>query len=98
MVFHFGDNLKALRKKAGFSQKQVAERVGVTKSVISYYELQERSPSPEVLIKLADIFRVSTDSLLGLDPVPRIDVSGLEEGDVSLIRQLVLSLRKKNGR
>lgn len=62
----FGRKLKELRIQAGLSQKQLTEQVKVTKSVISYYELQERYPSPEILIKLANIFHVSTDFLLGM--------------------------------
>ena len=47
----FGTNLKNLRIREGLTQQQLADRLGVTKSVISYYELQERYPSPEVLTK-----------------------------------------------
>ena len=57
----FGNKLKELRLKEGLTQKQLAERIHVTKSVISYYELQERYPSPETLVKLAKVFHVTTD-------------------------------------
>ena len=70
--------------------------MGVTKAVISYYELQERYPSPEVLIKLASIFHVSTDYLLGLDRNNTIDLAGLNDDDIALVKQLVDSLRSKN--
>ena len=63
----FGQRLKELRKNAGLSQKQLGQLIGVTKSVISFYELQDRSPSPLVLVKLSGVFHVSTDYLLGLD-------------------------------
>lgn len=45
----FGNNLKELRLKHKMTQKELADKLGVTKSVVSYYELQERSPSPEIL-------------------------------------------------
>lgn len=92
----FGNTLKRLRQQAGMTQKQLAESIGVTKAVISYYELQERYPSPEVLIKLASIFHVSTDYLLGLDKNNTVDLTGLTEDDISIIKQLIDSLRKKN--
>lgn len=92
----FGKRLKQLRTQAGMTQLQLAERIGVTKSVISFYELQERSPSPDVLIKLSRIFRVSTDYLLGLERNNTIDVSGLKESDVALLRALADSLRKND--
>ena len=78
------------------TQQQLADRVGVTKSVISYYELQARYPSPEVLVKLASIFHVTTDYLLGLDTRETLDLSGLDEEDIVTIKQMVTVLRKKH--
>ena len=93
----FGSILKKLRLQEGLSQQQLADRLGVTKSVISYYELHERYPSPEVLIKLSSIFHVSTDFLLGIERKGEYaDLSGLEEEDVVIIKRLITSLHKKN--
>ena len=66
-MVNFGDKLKTLRTEAGMTQTELAKRLSITKSVVSYYELQERTPSPDVLIQLADIFHVTTDYLLGID-------------------------------
>lgn len=92
----FGSRLKELRTQAGLTQLQLAQRMGITKSVVSFCELQERTPSPDVLVKLAGIFRVSTDYLLGLDKRETIDISGLSKEDVAIMRALAASLRKKN--
>ncbi len=93
----FGANLKKLRLEEGLTQQQLADRLGVTKSVVSYYELQERYPSPEVLTKLASIFHVSTDYLLGIEHSGEyIDLSGLSDDDIVTIKRLVTSLRQKN--
>ena len=92
----FGRKLKELRIQAGLTQKQLAERVKVTKSVISYYELQERYPSPEMLIKLANIFQVSTDFLLGIEKQQTLDVSGLDEEDIRLLQHTISVLRNKH--
>ena len=93
----FGNTLKALRLDAGMTQKDLASKVGVTKSVISYYELSERSPSPEMLVKLANLFHVSTDFLLGRKQGEGdfVSLSGLTESDQYLIRSLIASLREK---
>lgn len=91
----FGSRLKELRTQAGMTQQQLASRIGVTKSVISFYELRERAPSPDVLIKCAGIFHVSTDYLLGIDKSDTLDISGLSESDIAILRALVESLRKK---
>lgn len=95
-MVNFGSTLKKLRLQAGMTQKQLADSMGLTKAVISYYELQERYPSPEVLIKMASIFHVSTDYLLGLDKNNTVDLTGLTDDDVAIVKQLVDFLRKKN--
>ena len=92
----FGRKLKELRTQSGMTQAHLAARVGVTKSVVSFYELQERTPSPDVLIKLARIFHVSADYLLGLDKAETIDVSGLGQEDIAILRALTESLRNKD--
>lgn len=95
-MVNFGEKLRELRTAFGMTQAELASRLRVTKSVVSYYELHERTPSPDVLIKLADIFHVSTDYLLGIEQRKMIDVSGLSEADIKLILMTVESLRKKN--
>lgn len=92
----FGAKLKKLRLQAGLTQDQLAKQVGVSKSVISFYELRERTPSPEVLIKLATIFHVSSDFLLGIEKEKSMDITGLTEEDEQVVRMLVELLRKKN--
>lgn len=92
----FGQKLKNLRRQAGLTQQQLANQLGITKSVVSFYELQSRSPSPDVLTKLAMVFHVSVDYLLGLDSKETIDVSGLTEKDIQALRTLAESLRQKN--
>lgn len=92
----FGKKLKELRSHAGLTQKQLAEQINISKSVVSFYELQERSPSPEILVKLASVFHVSTDYLLGIEKSKTIDISGLDENDEKLVRLLIETLRKKN--
>ena len=92
----FGNTLKKLRLQESLTQQQLADKLGVTKSVVSYYELQERYPSPEVLTKLASIFHVTTDYLLGLEQNETVDLTGLDEDDVIMVKRLISSLRAKN--
>lgn len=91
----FGNRLKALRKQHGLTQKQLADRIGVTKSVISFYELKERAPSPDVLMSLAYIFHVSTDYLLGIDRDKVLDVSELDDEDIKAVQFIVDRLKFK---
>ena len=92
----FGNKLKKLRVDAGITQQQLATRLGITKSVVSYYELQERYPSPDILIKISSIFHVSTDYLLGLDEKESISLSGLDDNDIKIVKNLITHLKSKN--
>lgn len=91
----FGNRLRELRIGAGLTQKQLADRIGVTKSVISFYELRERAPSPDVLIKLSNIFHVSTDYLLGLENRHIIDISDFSDEQIDFIETMIFVLRNK---
>lgn len=92
----FGYRLKELRLQAGLTQKQLAEQIGITKSVVSFYELRERTPSPEILIKLASVFHVSTDYLLGIERGRILDITGLDYEDEKVVRLMIETLRRKN--
>ena len=96
-MVEFGNRLKDLRTKAGLTQKQLADRLGVTSSVVSYYELSERSPSPEVLVKLARIFHVSTDYLLGVEKNPDeiLDIRGLSRSEIELLYHTIDVLKNR---
>lgn len=91
----FGIILKELRKQNGFTQQQLADLIGVTKSVISFYELKERAPSPDVLIKLSYIFHVSTDYLLGITRNKTVDVSELDDEDIKAVQLIIERLKQK---
>lgn len=91
----FGKKLKDLRKQSGMTQQQLADKLGITKSVVSYYELSERTPSPDVLKDLALIFRVSADYLLGIERSRTIDVSDLSDEDINLLLATIEALRSK---
>ena len=61
----FADTLTYLRKKAGLSQQELADRLHMSRSIVGMYESGMRKPSMEVLTAIADIFSVNTDVLTG---------------------------------
>lgn len=61
----FKTRLKQLRKENSWTQKELSEKVSLTKSMISMYENGRRKPSYEALEELADTFNVSIDYLTG---------------------------------
>ncbi|MBR3199241.1 MAG: helix-turn-helix transcriptional regulator [Bacilli bacterium] len=62
-----GDKIFDLRKKSGFSQEQLGEKVDVTRQTISNWELGETLPNPEQLKLLSKTLNVSIDDLLDND-------------------------------
>ena len=90
----FGNRLKNLRLRKHMTQSDLAERLGVTKSVISAYETGLRMPSYDILIKISRNFRVTTDYLLGLESKQEIDVSGLTEDEIHALTNLVKAMQR----
>ncbi len=87
--------LKQLRTAKGLTQYQAAKAVGVTRSVISGYETEMRSPSLDILVSLAHFYGVTTDYLLCVDNRQSIDVSGLNEDEIVTVSHMVDLLRTK---
>ena len=95
MIRGFGERLQTLRKSKNLSQKQVANAIGISASVISNYESIERTPSLENLISLAGFYRCSTDYLLGIeksDSSKVVDVSMLTDEQIQLLSAFINSL------
>jgi transcriptional regulator with XRE-family HTH domain len=68
---NFADTLCYLRKRAGLSQEELGNKIGVKKSTVSMYEKGQRKPSYEVLEAIADCFNVDMDFLTGKSDVER---------------------------
>ena len=90
--------IRTLRQARGMSQVRLAGLLGVTKQSVSNWENDNIQPSIEMLQKLAAIFSVSTDYLLGMDSGDTLDVSGLAPEVVAHLRQLVDDLRAVAGK
>lgn len=61
----FPDRLKSLRKKAGLTQKEIAEKLNIKQQSYSRWENSTSKPSRKTLEILSNFFNVSTDYLLG---------------------------------
>lgn len=91
-----GKKIKDLRNKYRLTQTELAVQIGVTKSTVAAYENDSRTPSYEVLIKLADVFKVSIDSLLSNRSEAMLDVNGLSIEQIQIVENLVVHFRKSN--
>jgi len=60
----FGEKLAALRKKRGLTLRQLGEMLGVYHTYVSQIEKGKKLPNAVMIIKIADVFEVSTDQLM----------------------------------
>ena len=67
----FGKRLVKLRKVAGYTQTELAEELGITQRMVSYYEGQMEYPPSALLPKLAKLLGVTADELLGIQPLKK---------------------------
>ena len=89
MITNLSVRLRQLRLDKRLRQDQVARLVGVSKGAISAYETDIRQPSYDVLIRLANLYRVSADYLLGRTDDRTLDISGLTAREVVMITEPV---------
>lgn len=71
------DRIAALRRQHRISQAELARRLGVSRTIVGNYERGETTPSVETVAKLARVFDVSTDYLLGQGDTARYDKAAL---------------------
>lgn len=64
------DSLKRLRKDKKISQTALAEALGVTQQAVGKWETGRSSPDPQTLVRLAEYFGVTADTLLGMGSLP----------------------------
>ena len=74
-VNKFAKRLVELREKKGLSQQQLADKLKITRQSLSLYEKAERTINIELLGKIADVFNVSADYLLGFSDVQSVDAN-----------------------
>lgn len=86
--------INQLRTALGWSQVELAKRLQISKQTVSNWENDNIQPSVDMLMRLARVFGVSTDYLLGLEEVPRLDVRGLSPEAVAHVKLIVEDLRK----
>lgn len=94
----FSVKIKALRKSKGYSQQALADKLGVTKSLISGYEQDLRLPSLDMLVKISREFGVSSDYLLSLDRQKTINVEALTDRQIAIISDMVNEFAELNGK
>lgn len=89
-----------LREKSGLSQKELAEKINVSRSTIAGYETGKTFPSVEVIIKYADFFGTTTDYILGRIDNRNIritkdaDIKVIHKNDVNIEREVLDKIKE----
>ena len=91
-----GDRIKQLRTDAKMTQPELAAKLEVTRSAIATYENNTRQPSFHILVRIAEIFHVSTDYLLLGSRDDSLDVSGLTIDQKAILVNLIKNFKETN--
>ncbi|MBD5436238.1 MAG: helix-turn-helix transcriptional regulator [Treponema sp.] len=90
-----GEQIKKLRTNKRLSQIELANKLCVTKQSVSNWENENIMPSIEMLIRIAEIFGVTTDFLLGLSEEHTLNTDGLTELQIAHIQTLINDIVEK---
>ena len=90
-----GQKINELRIAMGWSQVQLAEKLSISKQTVSNWENENIQPSIEMLVRLAKIFHVSTDYLLGLEQMQTLNVDGLPISFIAHLVQIIDDYKQK---
>ena len=91
-----GDRIKQLRTDAKMTQPELAATLEVTRSAVATYENNTRQPSFHILVRIAEIFHVSTDYLLLGSRDDSLDVSGLTIEQKAILVNLIKNFKETN--
>lgn len=81
-----GESLKRFRKEFKLTQANVAKDLGILQQTYYKYENNKATPSADFVIKLADVYGVSADYLLGRSDMPRLPK--FDEKTLALLRAM----------
>ena len=83
------DKIKMLRNANNMTQSELARKLNITRSSVNAWEMGISIPSTTFIVELAQLFRVSTDYLLDLPTHNSIDISTLNETEISIVYNLI---------
>lgn len=84
----FAGNLRRFRRERGLTQKELAQKLGLSTSTIGGYESGQRKPDIKTLVRIAELFDMSVDRLLGIDDHRRLR-SGHDDSHTKLEKQFM---------
>lgn len=85
-----------LREQEKLTQVHLAKQLGITRASVNAWEMGISVPSTQYIVELANIFKVSTDYLLGVNQTATVSVAGLTDEDIELVHRIILHLKNKD--
>ncbi|MBQ2213056.1 MAG: helix-turn-helix transcriptional regulator [Erysipelotrichaceae bacterium] len=79
----FGARLAELRRQHNLTQNDIADRLNISAQAVSNWENDLTSPDIDTLLKLADIFNISTDELLGKNKIEPVYLPTEQRKDIN---------------
>ena len=89
----FGERLRGLRISRGLSQEELGKRLGVRKQTISNWEIEDATPTLDMFQNIARFFDTTPNYLLGYEVYVGLDVSGLNEQEISHLTLIINDLK-----
>lgn len=83
------DRIKQLRVSNNMTQADLAKKLNITRSSVNAWEMGISTPSTTYIVELSQLFKVSTDYLLGLSNNITLDVSMLSNREIQMLYELV---------
>lgn len=90
----FGKSFKFYRQKAGLTQKEAADKIGVKDYQLGNYETNRSQPSLDILKKMSKVYLVSIDKMLGNNMLANKHTNEANEDDYVDIDELLKNLNK----
>ncbi|MFI3168340.1 MAG: helix-turn-helix transcriptional regulator [Faecalibacterium sp.] len=83
------DTIKQLRERTGFTQSELAKKLNITRSSVNAWEMGISAPSTQYIVELADIFKVTTDYILGVSDYEVLNISNLTEKQMKALYAVI---------
>ena len=90
------DRIKKLRQQFGLTQSDLAKKLHITRSSVNAWEMGISIPSTQYVVELAELFKVSTDYILGLSNGGVISTASLTEEQTKILFSLVQYFNREN--
>lgn len=96
-IMKIGNKIRALREARNLKQKELAEKINVSATALTFIEKGIRQPSKEMVLRLAKFFNKPTDYFLFEETTCNTDEKPVNTADVLMIADIVSEYLNKNG-